>query len=435
MEIKEEIRNCEVCGRSEYTTICEKQPWTQTFLIKHGKKMFHKVDVMCNYCGVIYKNPMMTRDSQINFYKDAYLKLYEPLNVGSISTSSLALRVITTVQCLDWLESIGYDLLGKKVFEVGCGFGTLLMGMRSLGAEIDGVELCTRSHEIGEKIFGFKSTNASFEEIDISKQYDLVVINNSLEHFYSPKEILEKAKTMLLPGGKILVEVPSLMYPYPGITICGFLSSAHNFTFSKESFEYLANECGLKVEHMGYEGHKKCMLFLLSQDEINHGYVTILENTPNEIIQLYNEADRFVLDSVSGGKITKEMQTKKYSEMREKYPNHSNSLLLVYVSWLIPQGRFRESLDLIGNPDSAWKDNQSEDINSCKSTLHYFKGIVYRCLGDFSNSKKCLEEAMGGYPNFDKYNFISDMTIDGLVVESIFNPYNWYSCKKMLEQM
>ncbi len=438
MEITEVTRECDICGCDKNTLISKKPSWTKTSVIKYKNKLYHSTDVMCNNCGVIYKNPMMSRESMRDFYQDAYMQLYEPFNVTSISGVSIALRAVTAIYCLDWLDSIGYDITEKKVFEIGCGFGTLLMAMRSLGAEVAGVEPGKRSSEIGEKVFGFKATVNSFEEFNISHLYDLVIINNTLEHFYSPTEALKKAKTMLLPHGKILVEVPSMLYPYPGIPIDGFLSSAHNFTFSKESFEWLAYKCGLKIDYMAYKGHKKCMFFLLS--EYKHSETVQLTIPPtkeniNKLLNQYQEVNTFIDDISDQVKFTQKMKEEGYLGIAKEYPNHTNVLGISYVNWLLAQNKPKESLDFLNSPAGVWKDNQSEDVDMHPGTLTYLRGLTYRHLGDFLQAKKCFEEAMLQYPHFYKYNFLSDMVINGLIPENIFGTSSWYNCAKTLEMM
>lgn len=451
MEIREELRKCDICGCEEYTEIWKKPPWTKTCVIKFKNKLYHVTDVMCNNCGVLYKNPMMSKESMCIFYEEAYLKLYEPINVSSISGVSIAQRVITTVYTLDWLDSIGYDLAEKKVFEIGCGFGTLLAGMESLGAKIAGIEPGKRSCEIGEKVFGFQSINDTFENMDITEQYDLVIINNTLEHFHSPTKVLKKAKTMLSPHGKILIEVPSAWYPYPGIPVDGFLSSAHSFTFTQSSFEYLVDRCGMMVERMGYKGHKKCMFFLLSTkkktDEQTYVFYTpqpiqgsfiktaLQSDHSIKLIERYHNVDAF-MDAISDQvKFTKKIKEKGFLEISKEHPDQTNILKISYVNWLLNQGKAKESLDFLRSPGNTWKNDQSEDLDMNFGTLTYLEGLTYRHLGDFLQAKKCFKKAMLQYPRIDKYNFVSDMMINGLIPENIWSTSSWYNCKKTLDMM
>jgi len=49
-----------------------------------------------------------------------------------------------------------------------------------------------------------------FEEIETEVRFDLVILNQTIEHLVSPAQVVEKAFELLAPGGRLLIETPSL---------------------------------------------------------------------------------------------------------------------------------------------------------------------------------------------------------------------------------
>ncbi len=453
--IKEELKSCDICGATDTVIINERQPWSKTVLIR-GKdpegnnKTFHKTDVMCKSCGLIYKNPMLTKESLVEFYKEDYTKLYEPNNVNSITGQAIAYRVLNIIQILDWLKEIDYDVKGKKIVEIGSGFGSLLYVLKSMGADVYGIEAGARPAEISEKLFGIKPWVASFDDFwDISqggpkdfymKNADLVIISNTLEHFYSPKEVLIKARKMLSEDGQILIEVPDMFYPYPLINTDAFLSSAHNYTFNLDTIDRLASKCNLALRHIG-TGHKRSLLFMLNKTDKEGCYTPPPLDAPDQIKRikfLYSEYNEFC-DFIKGGSpkaVYKELKKPDgLASLFNQFPHFSNIILIIYMDYLLNSGKFKECVDLAKTDIGSYSPCQSEDLHYCEGVYFFLISLAYRNIGDFKFAKYAMEKSSSMFPGFNKYNFIKHIHMDGILPETSFAPYIWHMCYEALKDM
>ncbi len=450
--LKEENKVCDICGGVDAVVINERQPWSRTVLIKgkgpEGKnKIFHKTDVMCKDCGLIYKNPMLTKESLAEFYKEEYTKLYEPGNVNSITGQAIAYRILNIIHILDWLEEIEYDVKDKKIVEIGSGFGSLLYALKSMGANVYGIEAGVRPAEISEKLFGitpfiFAFDTLSQEDLEWRNvcDADLVIISNTLEHFYSPKEVLIKARQMLSNDGEILIEVPNMFRPYPLINTDAFLSSAHNYTFSMDTIDILFSKCDLMPVHVS-SGHKGSILVMLKKMNSGDNYFRPIVDFPGHIKKirsLYKEYNDF-FDLIKGGSpkaVYKELEKPDgLTSLFKRFPHFSNIILIIHMDYLLNSGKFKECIELTETDIGRYKGGQSEDLHYCEGVYFFLISLAYRNIGDYKLAKDSMETAAKFFPGFNKYNFIKQIHMDGVLPEASFATYIWHMCYEALKDM
>ncbi|MEH6569393.1 MAG: class I SAM-dependent methyltransferase [Halioglobus sp.] len=97
----------------------------------------------------------------------------------------------------------------SKVLDVGCGAGEFLLNMKALGVgELEGIDFSQDMVTALERhdIAGFCGTFPEFAGAPDS--YDLVSMNNYLEHTLEPPGELAKAFALLRPGAHLVGEVP-----------------------------------------------------------------------------------------------------------------------------------------------------------------------------------------------------------------------------------
>ncbi len=98
---------------------------------------------------------------------------------------------------------------GSRILDVGCGAGDFLQGLRRMGLrQLTGIDfsadMVKRLQELDME--GYCGTFEDFPAEPFS--YDLVAMNNYLEHTLQPRVELEKAQRILRPGGWLVGEVP-----------------------------------------------------------------------------------------------------------------------------------------------------------------------------------------------------------------------------------
>lgn len=155
-----------------------------------------------------------------------------------------------------------YVPVKANVLDVGCGTGALLLAIRKMGAEnLQGIDFNDRALDMLRKkgIEGFKGTFNEFEKEE--GYYDLIIMNNYLEHTTSPLVELAKAKLLLKSGGHIIGEVPGFdsyerkfFKKYWG----GNHIPRHTYQFNQDFLKGIFAQQGftdIQIEHQLNTGH------------------------------------------------------------------------------------------------------------------------------------------------------------------------------------
>jgi 2-polyprenyl-3-methyl-5-hydroxy-6-metoxy-1,4-benzoquinol methylase len=161
--------------------------------------------------------PMPTQTELEDFYRNSYYALIdEGKRAADIARSRRGGDEAD--EQATWLREtlhadIGHTITthsaGKKVLEVGCGLGILMDDLKTLGFEVEGIDLgSTAVDEVRKK--GFKAYLGSLEEL-VKNQivqpqaYDAVLFINVLEQTFDPVLNLKIAEKVLKPGGVVIV--------------------------------------------------------------------------------------------------------------------------------------------------------------------------------------------------------------------------------------
>jgi SAM-dependent methyltransferase len=139
---------------------------------------------------------------------------------------------------------------------VGCGAGTFLARVaRETGARVHGVDF--------KDLSGLPwMTGVSFHLGTLAQQdfgttrFDLITMWHFLEHDYDPLETLRRARSLLAPGGRLIVEVPrldSLSFRLFRERWPGLQAPQHTLLLDARTFPALLERAGLKVlQHLPY---------------------------------------------------------------------------------------------------------------------------------------------------------------------------------------
>lgn len=108
-------------------------------------------------------------------------------------------------------------LRGRKVLDVGSGYGGMLICMAEQGADVTGVEIDPERLEMGRRRLADLSMNVPYTLGDICDQatcaalgtFDLVVCQDVLEHVLEPARVIGSLCALLRPGGMIYVQIPN----------------------------------------------------------------------------------------------------------------------------------------------------------------------------------------------------------------------------------
>lgn len=153
-------------------------------------------------------------------------------------------------------------VIPKKVLELGCGtgaFGKLLK--EKYACEITGIELKAEAASIANNVLDYVYS----ERIEtlvragiLHKEFDLVILNDVIEHIEDPSEFLNCIKKVLNNNGQIIASIPNFIYIDNIVKIIirkdfeyqdsGILDKTHLRFFTKKSIERLFCSEGFKIE-------------------------------------------------------------------------------------------------------------------------------------------------------------------------------------------
>jgi 2-polyprenyl-3-methyl-5-hydroxy-6-metoxy-1,4-benzoquinol methylase len=96
-----------------------------------------------------------------------------------------------------------------KILDIGCGNGAFLSFMKALNLDTYGIDISSRAIETAKQN-GHKVIFGTIEDTVFPDDFfDIITINNVLEHLHDPVFVLKKINRMLKIGGELIICVPN----------------------------------------------------------------------------------------------------------------------------------------------------------------------------------------------------------------------------------
>ena len=196
--MRAEPYSCRLCGRRQGTVVVSgMRDW------EYGAKGEYAY-LRCGTCGMVQIHPFPSLEDLIEAYKVDYHGYAELDDMGPLFKT-----------LYDAKESVLERRLRRlipaeaRVLDVGCGNGKFLSRARAKGASyVEGIDFSPRAvarlQETG--ITAFLGTFLEYSKPD--GFFDLIAMNNYLEHTLEPLQELVKARRLLKAGGYLTGEVP-----------------------------------------------------------------------------------------------------------------------------------------------------------------------------------------------------------------------------------
>jgi ubiquinone/menaquinone biosynthesis C-methylase UbiE len=162
-----------------------------------GEWQVHK----CSVCGFVFVVPLPEEE-----YLRAHYQQYLPSDEDGIyHWRKLMIDVFERSLSVIKRESI---CSGRKLLDVGCGYGFFLEEANREGWSIQGVEPCEHAHRYSQKNGLKVDLGDLFQQRYQDNSFDVVTMFYVLEHVRDPLSYLREAYRVLKSGGLLLVRVP-----------------------------------------------------------------------------------------------------------------------------------------------------------------------------------------------------------------------------------
>jgi SAM-dependent methyltransferase len=192
---------CRLCGSAglEPVLTLERAPKDVSYLLTAAEAAVDvpiRLDVVrCDDC----RHVQLTRDPSSDYYEDYLMTV----------SHSPQMRAFQHGQAADFVSR--FDLVGKRVVEIGCGDGNYLGILRALGSDAVGTEPSARFRAVaqaaGHTVFdGYVTAQAGVP----GGPYEAFVTREVFEHVPDPNDFLAGIRRSLTDDAVGLVEVPSL---------------------------------------------------------------------------------------------------------------------------------------------------------------------------------------------------------------------------------
>jgi SAM-dependent methyltransferase len=155
----------------------------------------------------------------------------------------------------DYLKETTLDLrLGpaSSILDVGSGAGRTLLALSRFGfRDLVGVDPFVASDVVYES--GVLVLKAELN--DLTRQFDLVLANHSLEHLPDARRALHDIRRVLKPGHYAVVRIPVVARAWReyGVNWVQLDAPRHLFLYPARTFKSLAEEAGFAVDEVAYD--------------------------------------------------------------------------------------------------------------------------------------------------------------------------------------
>ena len=209
----------------------------------------------CVNCGQMVTSPLLAERDLPALYSTYYPRRDVDFEALKKEAALVLLPGAEETRRRNGTDNQGHYLVkpGQLVLDIGCGSCVSLLEVRNLGGEAWGVEADPNVRAIADH-FGLKVHIGSIHDNPFTgADFDLIVMNQVIEHVPDPAALLKLVHGRLRPGGRVVLSFPnaaSLNKRLSGRQWINWHVPYHLHHFNKQSFTRVANQAGYRVQSL-----------------------------------------------------------------------------------------------------------------------------------------------------------------------------------------
>ena len=240
------VIKCPVCEQTETNFIRE------AFDDRYGHPDLFSL-VRCVQCDHVMTRPRLCESELGTLYSTYYPRKH--VNVQDL-ISDAARAVLPFAKLRRWWA--GTDNQGQYavrpaelMLDIGCGSGLSLLEARALGADVRGIEADPNIRRIADELGLDIHIGSLLDQPFEFNQFDLVVLNQVIEHVPDPALMLDRLRSRIRPGGRVVLVFPNVQSLWCKIFRDRWINwhiPYHFHHFSRKNFENMARRIGYQVK-------------------------------------------------------------------------------------------------------------------------------------------------------------------------------------------